>query len=565
LAKNSLLRNFAAAYLINAVLFGITSIASFLLAEYVRFNALEIVWDVRQLIRLLIIYVLLFIPFFCAANCVGLAFTRFREKISRIYLFDLVGAGLGAIGIVIVLYNLFPASCLGIILATALTSGAIAALDPNLGSRRALAAGLFACAVSAVLLWSFSPHELEISQYKSLSTALLVPETEIIEELSSPLGQIAVVESPEVPFRYAPGMSIMSEREVPPQLGIFTDADSFSAITNFTGNTKEIAFTDALTQALPYHLLSRPSVLILGSGGGADVLSAIYHNANSVDAVELNPQVAKLVTETYAEFAGNIFAAQGVTQYVDEARHFVSKGGRTYDLIQVALLDSFAASTAGLYALNESYLYTVEAFGTYMKRLEPSGMLAITRWFKVPPRDSLKLFATAIDALTSEGVGDPGKRLAMIRGWKTSTLLVKNSELTPEEISKIRKFCKERAFDTSYYPGIEEKDTNIYNILERPYDFEGVMAILSNERSDFMELYKYNIRPATDEKPYFFNFFKWRTLPEILKLRGMGGAPLMEWGYPVLAATLVQAIALGIVLILAPLVKVRIGEKRTRT
>ncbi len=565
LAKDLLLRNFARAYLINAALFGITSVCCFLLAEYVRFNALEIVWDAHQILRLLFMYFFLMIPFFCAANCIGLAFTKFKDKIGRIYLFDLVGAGFGAIGIVLILHVLFAAPCLGVISAVALAAASVATLDKDFGRNYAFAAGFLACAVAAFLLWSYSPHELEISQYKSLPKALLVPETEVIEERSSPLGQIAVVKSLGIPFRHAPGLSVLSKEEVPEQLGIFTDANSLTAITRFTGNQKELAYTDALTQALPYHLLSSPDVLILGSGGGADVLEAMHLGAKSVDAVELNPQVAELVTDIYAEFAGNIFAERGITQYVAEARRFVSTVDKAYDLIQVALLDSFAASAAGLYALNESYLYTVEAFKEYLERLKPGGILAITRWFKIPPRDSLKLFATAIDALKDSGVSNPGNRLVLIRGWKTATLLVKNSDLTAVEIAAIQEFCQRRAFDTAYFPGMKEKQANQFNILNEPYVFEGANALLSDARADYVERYKYDISPATDDKPYFFNFFKWSTLPEVIKLRGMGGAPLLEWGYPILAATLVQAVALSIVLILIPLMKLGFGKERARS
>lgn len=565
LAKDSLLRNFTRAYLTNAVLFGIFSIVGYLLAEYVRFNALEIVWDGRQLIRLLFMYLFLMIPFFCAANCIGLAFMKFKDRIGRIYLFDLMGAGLGAIGIIIILYHIFPASCLGVICAVALVAASVASLDKDFDRRYAFAAGFLACAIAAFLLWTYSPYKLEISQYKGLPKALLIPETEVIEELSSPLGQIAVVKSLGIPFRHAPGLSVMSKEEVPEQLGIFTDADSLTAITRFTGDRKELAYTDALTQALPYHLLTAPDVLILGSGGGADVLEAMHFGAKSVDAVELNPQVAKLVTDTYADFAGNIFAEQGITQYVAEARRFVSTIADNYDLIQVALLDSFAASSAGLYALNESYLYTVEAFEEYLKRLKPGGFLAITRWFKIPPRDSLKLFATAIDALVDAGVSNPGKRFVMIRSWKTTTLLLKNGDFTGDEIATIRKFCKRRAFDTAYFPSMEEKQANQFNILNEPFVFEGAQALLSDHRADYEKRYKYSIAPATDEKPYFFNFFKWRTLPEVLKLRGMGGAPLIEWGYPILVATLVQAIALSILLILVPLIRLGFDKGRPRS
>ncbi len=238
--------------------------------------------------------------------------------------------------------------------------------------------------------------------------------------------------------------------------------------------------------------------------------------------------------------------------HVGEARGFVASRGDRYDLIQVALLDAFGASSAGLYALSESYLYTVEALQEYLRHLEPGGMLAITRWVNLPPRDILKLFATAVVALESSG-GRPAEQLALIRGWRTATLVVKNGALTAADIAALREFCRARSFDVAYFPGVAAAETDRYNVLGRPEFHDGALALLGGDRAAFVERYKFSIAPATDDRPYFFHFFKWRTLPELLALKERGGLPLLEWGYPVLIATLVQAVAASVVLILLPL------------
>ncbi|HYA20569.1 MAG TPA: SAM-dependent methyltransferase, partial [Burkholderiales bacterium] len=170
-----------------------------------------------------------------------------------------------------------------------------------------------------------------------------------------------------------------------------------------------------------------------------------------------------------------------------------------------------------------------------------------------PPRDTLKLFATAVFALERDGISQPGKQLVLIRGWKTSTLLVKNGEFSEPELAAIKTFCRARSFDLGYYPGMSASEANRYNILEQPYFFEGAQALLGNQRQDFFERYKFNVMPASDDKPYFFHFFKWRVLPEILSLKGRGGLPLLEWGYPLLVATLAQALLASLVLIIVPL------------
>ena len=105
--------------------------------------------------------------------------------------------------------------------------------------------------------------------------ALRVPDARIIDERSSPLGLISVVESPTIPFRHAPGLSLNNTVELPPQLGVFTDAESISTITQFDGDLERLSYLDFTTLALPYHLLQRPKVLILGAGGGEQVLLAL--------------------------------------------------------------------------------------------------------------------------------------------------------------------------------------------------------------------------------------------------------------------------------------------------
>ena len=125
---------------------------------------------------------------------------------------------------------------------------------------------------------------------------------------------------------------------------------------------------------------------------------------------------------------------------------------KRFDLIQVALLDSFGVASAGLYGLSESYLYTVEAIQTYLSRLEPGGVLAITRWLTLPPRDTLKLFATAVAALEGERRYQPCPATGDDTRLENVTLLVKNSDFTSAEIEAARRFSRERSFDMAYYP-----------------------------------------------------------------------------------------------------------------
>jgi hypothetical protein len=313
-----------------------------------------------------------------------------------------------------------------------------------------------------------------------------------------------------------------------------------------------------MTSALPYHLLQQPRVLVLGAGAGADVLQAHVHGARSIDAVELNPQVVDLVRRQFADYAGGIYSgdvagASGIARvHVAEARGFVAASAQRWDLIHVALLDSFSASSAGLYALTENYLYTVQALQDDLRHLEPGGLLAITRWVTLPPRDALKLLAAAVVALERSGVAEPASRLALVRSWQTSTLLVKNGAFSSQDIVTIKTFCAARSFDVAFYPGMTPQEANRYNVVAPPDLFDGATALLGPGRDEFLQNYKFHIDPATDDKPHFFHFFKWRSLPELLSLKEQGGLPLLEWGYPVLVATLAQAALASLLLIAVP-------------
>jgi len=286
-------------------------------------------------------------------------------------------------------------------------------------------------------------------------------------------------------------------------------------------------------------------------------LLALYNGAGSIDAVELNPQMTRLVEDTYADFAGHLYDDSRITVHTGEARGFVAKSEQQYDLIHIGLLDSFAASGSGVQALNESYLYTVEAIQEYLQHLAPGGLLAVTRWLKLPPRDSLKLTATVIDALRKEGVEYPGRQLAIIRSWNASTLIAKNGTFSAVEIDAIRAFAHSRSFDTSFYPSMPATDANRFNLIAEPYLYDGTMALLGKDANDFVERYKFYIAPATDNQPYFFHFLKWSAVPEFMSLLRRGGAGLIEWGYLILIATLIQAALAGSLLILLPLSRIK--------
>jgi len=555
LAQKHLLARFSAAFLVCIFLFGTSTITCFLIAQHIAFNPEEILWDAAQIPMLFTLYLLLTLPFFFAANIIALTLARYRQSIASIYAFDLTGAGIGSLGIVVLLFVVFPVRALQILACLGISAAALAWWELRLAPRLI---GLVILAVSCLpLVLPSSWTKPIISPYKSLSQQLQITGTEIIDERSSPLGLLDVVKNSVIPLRYAPGLSINAVDEPPAQVGIFTDGDAMTVITDARGERQKISYLDQLTTALPYHLYQPEQVLILGAGGGNDILQARYFSVPHVTAVEINPQLLDLVHKQNV-IGDNIYAVARkdnswtLQTHIAEARSFVTKSSRDYDLIQIALFDSFNAAAAGLYALNESYLYTVEAFSQYLEHLSDNGYLIISRWLKLPPRDTLKLFATAVAALKRIGATDPQNRLLLIRSWQTSSLLIKNGLINQEEITRLKEFCNNRSFDVAYYPGMNINEANRFNILRQPYFYNGVTSLLGKNRGLFLDRYKFYITPATDDNPYFFRFFKWRYLPEFLSLRQQGGMPLLEWGYLVLVATLGQALLVSLILILAP-------------
>jgi hypothetical protein len=547
LARERLLSRFRPVFAIASIAFALLAPTAFILAQSLPFNPLEIYWDRGQLLWLAISYLLLALPFLCAATAIGLALSRAGPGVGRIYFADLVGAGIGAPVIIAALFYLPPEQCLKLITA----AGGIAALVLFADARRPLliiAVLIGGIAIAAPWPWL----ELKISPYKSLAQILSISGMTVAAERPSPLGHINVIEAGEVPLRHAPGLSLNAAARIPDQVGIFIDGDGPGAITRFDGELDKLAFLDQQTSALPYHLLQQPATLVLGAGGGSDVLRALYHRAGHIDAVELNDRIGELMRTRYSGFSGRLYARPEVSFHVAEARAFLARSGRQYDLIQISLLDSFAAAAAGLYALNESTLYTLEAVSGMLRRLTPTGVISITRWLRDPPRDSVRLFATAVATLRAAGVSKPGKQLMMIRSWDTATLLISNRPFDGDAITRARIFTAKRGFDPVYFSGISPAEVNRRNVLRQPYLYDAAIALLGPQAKRFLDDYPYDISPTSDDRPYFFHTLKLAHLGTILSAAGPGRASLIEWGYVILWATLAQAVAASILLILLP-------------
>ena len=536
-----------------ALAFAVAAPACFAIAQHVPFNVLELPWSLRQVGWLFLIELLFTIPFFLAATGIGRALIVFGDRLSRVYAADLAGAGGGALAAVGLLYWLPAERTLDGLGAMAALAGGLAAARAPRTARWALlapAAGIF-----VMLLVGPGWDELRISPFKPLPQALRVTGATAAESRSGPLALVSAVENQEVPFRSAPGLSLLARGPVPEQVALFVDADGPIVIPRHRAGAAAPAYLDDLTSALPYHLLERPRVLVLGAGGGVPVLQALGGGARSVDAVELQPHVVAITRDRYRKFSGGIYEHPAINVHVGDPRAFVeSARGTQYDLIQV---DALGASPSGLHALKEERLLTVESVRAMLARLAPQGLVAVTGWSQLPPRAGPRLLATVLDALAAEGIGPPAGHLAWIRNWNTTTLVTSRSPLSAGQIAAVRTFTRARAFDLVHIPGMEAREANRFNVMERPWFREAAHRLLGPERAGFIRDYKFDIRPATDDRPYLWSFFKWAHAPEILALSREGGIGLLAVGYLALPVSLVQAAVASAVLILLPLLLVR--------
>ena len=520
-------------------------------AQKVPFDELQLIWDRLQIVYLFAYYLLLSIPFFCTGVCVALAFTVAGDKAHRLYFYNMTGSGLAVAVIIALMYG----NCPGRLLMVVSGIGFLAALVSALAISRRWLAGTLICAVVWFLIFGFNPWaakaiEIEISENKSLVYYNALPGAETIATEYSPLARLDCLKAPAV--RYFPGLGIGYQGRLTPQILIISDADGISAVNSFDG-PNDLAWYDWTTSALAYHLQSRPDVCIIGAGGGCDVAGALALNARTVTAVEMNPQVIDLVRNRFDEFTGGLYRLDDVQIIISEGRNFLQTASRQFDIINISLLESLGASAAGLYSLNESGLYTVQAVEQAFEKLRPGGLLSITRLLKTPPRDSLKMLATVTEALRRRGVTKPAAHIIMLRSWATATIVASPQPISELQIANARQFSVQRGCDLVHLPDIAREEVNRFHILEEPIYYDSAQWILSDHRDNFYDNYSYNVRPATDDRPYFWDFFKWKALPRMMRTIPGQWLVFTEWGYLVLAATLLQALCASALFILLPL------------
>jgi hypothetical protein len=228
---------------------------------------------------------------------------------------------------------------------------------------------------------------------------------------------------------------------------------------------------------------------VIGAGGGRDVLTALASGAHNVDAVELNAGIVGLLRGRFREFSGSLYDRPDVTAHVEEGRAFLTRSHRTWDLIQISLIDSFSATAAGAYALSENNLYTVEAARLYWRRLAPGGVLSISRWTRLATGlEVSRLILLIKRALELEGVERPLDHIAVIEGGIVGTVLVSRDPLTGQDVEALDAICEERGF------------TRLWPVAATP---SVVSDVLQSGGSRYTSM-GIDLSPPTDDRPFFF-------------------------------------------------------------
>ncbi|HEU0222915.1 MAG TPA: hypothetical protein VFR34_11990, partial [Paracoccaceae bacterium] len=340
LARTWAARHASSLFVLGAALFAVTAPGAFLLAQLVPFNALEVVWAPGELFELGLIYLLLLVPFTAGATCIGLAFLVSAASPGRVYLWNLLGSGAGALAAIGALALLPPMACLAASGAIALAAALLCALANRLAEALVTLALL---GLAGPLFWLTAPAPwitLHVSPLKGLPRALAVEDARLLGTYSSPLAMLSVVESPTAPFRVAPGLSLTAPALPPPQVGIFADGEFATAIDLWDGRADSLTYLAHTADALAYQLVDRPEVLVLGAGGGRLVLQALFHDAARIDAVERNGQMLRLLSRDLAERTGGLYARATIRAVRADPRHFVTVTGRKWDLIHLPLIGS---------------------------------------------------------------------------------------------------------------------------------------------------------------------------------------------------------------------------------
>jgi hypothetical protein len=474
-------------------------------------------------LQLTAMYLASAVPFFVTGLELALIFAREPRHISRLYGADLVGGSLACLATVPLLDWLGGPNT---ILFSALMSALGAAVWAHTASARKNALG-FALVLSLLVASNHSGKLLDVVYAKG-----------------------RVRDPSWVEFAGWNAISRVEVDRVGDAKAVVIDADASTYIMNSDPEEWEDSDWQRDLMSSPPALANvlRPhgAYAIIGPGGGVDVLRAVANGSPSVTGIEINPIIANTVMRSrYADYSYHLYQRPEVHIQIADGRSFLRNARQSFDVIEMTLVDTWASTAAGAFALSENNLYTVEAFAAYFDHLTPDGMLAVTRWEFRQPREALRVVSVALEALRERGVTSPARYFIVIAGGPLAVdgvpvaVLAKKTPFTAEEEHAVQEHL-------SKYPSL----TALY-LPSQPEPNAFASLIQSNDPTAFAEHYPYNVAPVRDNAPFFFF---------TLKLSRLLGGDLdkgfdrkVNLGVAVLAMVLVISLAAVLAFLVIPL------------
>jgi hypothetical protein len=541
--------------------FAISVILAYLIVNLIPFDSYSIAWDSRQLVYFLLYYLSLTFPFIFVGLGIGGALAVFREQNHQVYASNLAGS---AFGVLLAPLLMWFAGVPGAFLAS-IALGLSAAMEwnrrPPTIAQQVNRTVIIGISVIFILLGWFNlnhtaPLGMTISPYKGLAQALRIPGSRVLYQRWNEISRIDVVAGGAT--RVLPGLSYTFPDRPPEQLGLSIDGDSLQPISLV--DPEQFDAAAFLPEAAAFLIRPEAGTLVLEPGGGLGVIQTLASGSGRVTAVSNNPLLAGSIEATADRF--NVFEHPRVSLVIAPPRQYLHTQGESFDIVYLPLTESFKPVASGAYSLTETYLYTIEGFEDILAKLSPKGLFVATRWLQTPPSEEVKLVATALDALENYGIDHPSEKIVSYRGIQTLTLIVQSDGWSATELARIRQFCEALKYDLVWAPDISEKDVNRFNRLPSDDYFKAIdQLVKSNDRELFYDEFTYAINPATDNRPFFSNFFKLRQTPEVLETIGHVWQPFGGSGYLVILALLVLVLGLSSILIGMPyLVRVKRGN-----
>jgi len=496
----------------------------------------------ENLLLMLTIYALAALPFFTGGLVITLAISTLTKRINAVYAADLIGAAAGCLVLIPLLDRV---GAPGVVLTAAALSIAAATMFAPAAQRHRVAgigALLFAAALGGQLSGLASFDVVDTKGHKG---------DQILFSKWNSFSRIGVYEREHGNW----SLSKAYTGNLPETRYMDIDSAASTPILRLDPSLANAAYLRFELTALAYYL--KPpgfSALVIGPGGGRDLASALVFGARHVDGVEINPIIADdVMRDRFREFSGGIYTNPKVTIAVDDGRSFVRRAAGRYDVIQASLVDTWAATAAGAYTLTENTLYTVDAFNDYLDHLTDDGVLTITRWVF----DGLRLVSLAQAACEARG-WNAADHLMLVRQDRVTTFLLKRSPFVATEIATIRDAAARLGFEILYAPGGGPAAPEEW--IDGTSTADYARLITTSNRQQFFEDHVHDIRPTTDDRPFFFHTTKLQNQFDV----AFGKSMLFGNGLSALMTLLGISVTLVVLFVFGPLLIADRGVSRPR-